>query len=397
MNDLNSDAGTSGYKAVRDQLQAPGSLARRRLIIVVAVVGGLLALLVGIHLFVGHMINKAMAHNSAPPQTVTTTVARYSDWQPEISAIGSVRAVRGVDITTEVTGLVRSVDFRSGDDARRGQILVHLNADSDIATLHSLEAAADLAATVYARDKMQFEAQAISQAQLDADAADLKNKRAQAAAQAALVEKKTLRAPFDGRLGITTVNPGQYLNTGDKVVTLQELDPVYVDFHLPQEDLAQVHPGLEVRLTLDAFPGESFTGKINAADPLVDSSSRNFMAEATVPNPGHKLLPGMFVRVAVLSGAQQHYLTLPQTSITFNPYGSTVFLVQKDAKGKRTAQQGFVTTGPTRGDQIAILKGIKEGDEVVTSGQLKLKNGTPLDVSTELQPADAPNPTPQEH
>lgn len=396
MNDTNGSP-AKARSSLRDSLTTPGNLARRRLIIVVAVVGGLLALLVGWHLLVGHFIAQAMAHNSQPPQTVTTTVVKYSDWQPEISAVGSVRAVRGVDITTEVTGLVRSVDFRSGDDARRGQILVHLNADSDTATLHSLEAAADLAATVYARDKMQFEAQAISQAQLDADAADLKNKRAQAAAQAALVEKKTLRAPFDGRLGITTVNPGQYLNTGDKVVTLQELDPVYVDFRLPQEQLAQVHPGLEVRLSLDAFPGESFPGKINAVDPLVDSGSRNFQAEATVANPARKLLPGMFVRVTVLSGAKQSYLTLPQTSITFNPYGSTVFLVVKDEKGKRTAQQGFVTTGATRGDQIAVLKGIKEGDEVVTSGQLKLKNGTPLDISTLAQPANAPDPTPQEH
>jgi membrane fusion protein, multidrug efflux system len=385
------------YQVPTTQNQPPEHLMRRRLIIVVAVVGGLLALLVGWHLLVGHFIAQAMAHNSQPPQTVTTTVVRYSDWQPQISAVGSVRAVRGVDITTEVTGLVRNVDFRSGDDAKRGQILVHLNADADIATLHSLEAAADLADTVYARDKMQFEAQAISQAQLDADAADLKNKRAQAAAQAALVEKKTLRAPFDGRLGITTVNPGQYLNTGDKVVTLQELDPVYVDFRLPQEQLGQVHPGLEVGVSLDAFPGESFPGKINAVDPLVDSASRNFQAEATVANPARKVLPGMFVRVVVLSGAQQHFLTLPQTSITFNPYGSTVFLVQKDDKGKRTAQQTFVTTGAARGDQIAVLTGIKEGDEVVTTGQLKLKNGTPLDISTLAQPSDAANPKPQEH
>jgi len=373
------------------------NLVRRRLIIVVAVASGLLALLVGWHLLVGHFIKQAMAHNSQPAQTVTTTRVKYSDWQPEINAVGSVRAVRGVDITTEVTGLVRSVDFRSGDDAKRGQVLVHLNADADIATLHSLEASADLADTVYARDKVQFEAQAISQAQLDADAADLKNKRAQAAAQAALVEKKTLRAPFDGRLGITTVNPGQYLNTGDKVVTLQELDPVYVDFRLPQEQLAQVHPGLEVRLSLDAYPGKSFAGKVTAMDPLVDSSSRNFQAEATVPNPDQRLLPGMFVRVAVLAGGRQHYLTLPQTAITFNPYGSTVFFALKDASGKRTAQQAFVTTGATRGDQIAVLTGIKEGDEVVTSGQLKLKNGTPLEISTLVQPADEPSPTPQEH
>ena len=400
MNDVDENSAnprTSGHTWIRDQLAGPGHLLRRRVLIAIGAVVALIVLIAGIKaISIYRMIQQAKAAGT-PAQTVTAMKATYSDWQPEISAVGSVRAVRGVDITTEVTGLVRSVDFRSGDDARRGQVLVHLNADSDTATLHSLEAAADLAATVYARDKVQFEAQAISQAQLDADAADLKNKRAQAAAQAALVAKKILRAPFDGRLGITTVNPGQYLNTGDKVVTLQELDPVYVDFRLPQEQLAQVRPGLEVRLSLDAFPGETFAGKINAVDPLVDASSRNFQAEATVANPTHKLLPGMFARVVVLSGAKQHYLTLPQTSITFNPYGSTVFLVQKDEKGKPTAQQTFVTTGPTRGDQIAVLKGIKEGDEVVTSGQLKLKNGTPIDISSALQPSDAANPTPQEH
>jgi len=372
-------------------------LLKRRLIIAVVAVVVLVVVIAGIKtVTIMHMIAQAKA-NGAPAQTVTTTLAAYSDWQPQITAVGSVRAVHGVDITTEVTGLVRSLEFHSGEEAKRGQVLVRLNADADIATQHALEAAADLAATVYARDKVQFDAQAISQAQLDADAADLKNKRAQAAAQAALVDKKVLRAPFDGRLGITTVNPGQYLNTGDKVVTLQELDPVYVDFRLPQEQLAQVHPGAEVRVSLDAFPGENFPGKINAVDPLVDSSSRNFQAEATIANPARKVLPGMFVRVVVLTGAQQHYLTLPQTSITFNPYGSTVFLVQKDAKGKPTAQQTFVTTGATRGDQIAVLTGIKEGAEVVTSGQLKLKNGTPLDISTLAQPADAANPKPQEH
>jgi membrane fusion protein, multidrug efflux system len=386
---------------VNSPMLTTGSAARppmrRRLIVVVAAVAVLLGLLVGWHLVVGHFIAQALAHNSQPPQTVTTMLARYSDWQPEVTAVGSVRAVHGVDITTEVTGLVRSVEFRSGEDARRGQVLVRLNADPDIALERSFEAAAELAATVYARDKIQFDAQAISQAQLDGDAADLKNKRAQAAAQAALVAKKVLRAPFDGRLGITTVNPGQYLNTGDKVVTLQELDPLYVDFRLPQEQLAQVHTGLESRLAVDALPGASFSGTITAIDPLVDATSRNFQAEATVANPEHRLLPGMFVRVAVLAGAKQRYITLPQTSITYNPYGSTVFLAVRQPNGSRTAQQTFVTTGATRGDQVAILKGIKEGDEVVTSGALKLKNGTPLEVSTKDQPSDAPNPTPQEH
>ena len=370
---------------------------RRRLIIVVVAVIVLFAVIAAIKVFQIRGLIAQAAHNAAPAQTVTTMVAGYSDWQPQITAVGSVRAVHGVNITTEIAGLVRSVNFRSGEDAKAGQTLVQLNADTDLGTLHSLQAAADLAATVYARDKVQFDAQAISQAQLDADSADLRNKRAQAAAQAATVAKKSLRAPFAGRLGITTVNPGQYLNTGDKVVSLQSLDPVYVDFRLPQQQLPQLKAGLSVRLSADAFPKDSFTGKVTAIDPSIDTASRNFQAEATVANPGRQLLPGMFVRVAVASGDLQRNLTLPQTAITYNPYGSTVFLVVKDAAGKSTAQQTFVTTGPTRGDQVAILKGIKQGDEVVTSGQLKLKNGTPLDISTAALPANDTNPTPQEH
>lgn len=381
----------------REGESAVNGVMKRRLIIVVLVVAVLLGALVAWHLIGLHFMKQALAHNSQPPQTVTTLVAGYSDWQPEIAAVGSVRAVHGVNITTEIAGLVRSVNFRSGEDAKEGQTLVQLNADTDVGTLHSLQAAADLAATVYARDKIQYDAQAISQAQLDADAADLRNKRAQAAAQAATVAKKSLRAPFDGRLGITTVNPGQYLNTGDKVVSLQSLDPVYVDFRLPQQQLARMKAGLPARLLSDAFPKQTFSGKVTAIDPSIDTASRNFQTEATVANPEHLLMPGMFVQVAVAAGDPQRYLTLPQTAITYNPYGSTVFLALKDAAGKRTAQQTFVTTGATRGDQVAILKGIKEGDEVVSSGQLKLKNGTPLEISTAAEPGNDVNPTPQEH
>jgi membrane fusion protein (multidrug efflux system) len=370
---------------------------RRRLIIVILVVAVLFGALIGWHFMVAHFIKQAQVANSAPPQTVTTTKVVFSDWQPQIAAVGSVRAVHGVYITTEIAGLVRSINFRNGDDAKAGQTLVQLNADTDVATLHSLEASADLAQTVYNRDKIQLDAQAISQAQLDADAADLRNKRAQAASQAATVAKKALRAPFDGRLGITTVNPGQYLNTGDKVVSLESLDPVYVDFRLPQQQLPQVEDGVPVELQVDAFPQATFGGKVTAIDPAIDTGSRNFQAEATVANPDHKLMPGMFAKVAVDSGGKQRYLTLPQTAITYNPYGSTVFLVQQGNDGKPVAQQLFVTTGTTRGDQVAILKGVKEGDEVVTSGQLKLKNGTHLTISTAAQPLNSPNPTPQEH
>jgi membrane fusion protein (multidrug efflux system) len=310
-----------------------------------------------------------------------------------------LRAIHGVEVTTEVAGLVRSVDFKSGSDARSGQTLVQLNADPDIAQLQALTAEANLAALVYHRDYIQYQAQAIGKAQLDTDAANLKSTREQEAAQAALVAKKTVRAPFAGRLGITTVNPGQYLNPGDPIVTLESVDPIYVDFRLPQDNLSRVAVGQTVHVGADAFPGSDFTGKITSIDPLVDPSTRNFQVEAIVRNPEHKLLPGMFVRATVDAGEQQRYLTLPQTAITYNPYGETVFIVRQPTKpgGHPTADLTFVTLGPTRGDQVAVVKGIKEGDVVVTSGQLKIKNGTELTVNNSVLPLNEPNPTPQEH
>jgi membrane fusion protein, multidrug efflux system len=341
-------------------------------------------------------IAKFKAENAPKNQTVSTTVVAFSDWQPEITAVGSMRAFRGVVVTTELAGLVRTVNFKSGDDAKNGAVLVELNADSDIAQLHALQAAADLSQTTYNRDKIQLDAQAISQAVLDSDAADLKNRRAQAESQAALVAKKTLRAPFAGQLGVTTLNPGQYLNPGDKVVTLQAIDPILVDFRIPQMQLARVTKGQNLHVTTDAFPGELFEGKVTAIDPLVDSATRNFQVEASVNNTSRRLLPGMFAQVAVQSGDKKRYLTLPQTAITYNPYGATVFLANKSSDGKLVAQQVFVTVSATRGDQAAVVSGIKEGDTVVTSGQLKLKNGTVLVVDNSVTPKDDPHPTPQE-
>ena len=285
---------------------------------------------------------------------------------------------------------------------KAGELLVELNADSDVAQLQALQAAADLSSSVLARDRQQFEVKAISQAQLDADQADLRVKRASVAQQAALVAKKTIRAPFSGRLGITTVNPGQYLNPGDKIVTLQTLNPIYIDFNLPQKQLAGLSLGQRLTLSSDAFPGQSFAGKITAINPKVDPTTRNLQLEATIANEKLQLLPGMFANVDVDAGGKKRYLTLPQTAITYNPYGSTVFALKpgdkKDAKGNAQleAQQIFVTTGPTRGDQVAVLTGLTEGQQVVTSGQLKLKNGSPVTIDNSVQPANSPNPTPQE-
>ncbi|WP_281663929.1 efflux RND transporter periplasmic adaptor subunit [Paraburkholderia fungorum] len=374
----------------------------KRMVIMLICVGLLLAALVGFNQFRSYMIGKFMASNAAPPSTVSAIVAGYQSWQPQLAAVGSLRAVRGVDVTTEVAGLVREVAFRSGQEAKAGQVLVRLNADSDVALLQSLQAAAELAQTVYTRDKAQYDIKAIAKAQLDADAADLKGKKAQVAQQAALVDKKTIRAPFAGRLGITTINPGQYLNPGDAIVTLQAIDPIYADFYLPQQQLGQLAIGQTIVVDTNAYSGQTFTGKIQSMNPRVDSATRNIQIEATVDNRERKLLPGMYANVKIDAGTAQRYLTLPQTAITYNPYGATVFIVkqgaQPNAQGKAlpVAQQVFVTPGPTRGDQVAILKGVEAGMQVVTSGQLKLKNGTPLIINNSVQPADNPNPAPQE-
>jgi membrane fusion protein (multidrug efflux system) len=265
--------------------------------------------------------------------------------------------------------------------------------------LHTYQAAADLANTTYERDKKQFEIQAVSQATLDSEAADLRSKRAQVAQQQAIVDKKTIRAPFSGRLGISTVNPGQYINPGDKIVTLQDLNPLYVDFYLPQQELSRIVLGQAVAVTTDTYPGRTVIGKITVVNPKVDPDTRNFQVEATITNPKHELLPGMYATVDVRAGTVQRYLTLPQTAVTYNPYGDTIFIVQEggpgqDGKPRLIASQSFVTVGPTRGDQVSILTGVKEGDLVVTTGQLKLKNGSAVIINNKVQPANEEAPKP---
>ncbi len=374
---------------------------KKRMLIMLATVGLLFGGIFGFQVFKMQMIKKSMASQKAPPVTVSTLRASIQPWQPELKAVGTLRAVRGVDVTSEIAGLVRTVNFKSGDAAKIGQVLVQLNADSDIAQLRASEAAAELAQTVYERDKKQFAIKAVSQAVFDNDAADLKSKRAIAAEQAALVAKKTIRAPFPGRLGITTVNPGQYLNPGDKIVTLQSLDSLYADFYLPQQELANLSLGQKVVITTDTYPGRSFLGKISSINPKVDPDTRNVQVEATIANPGHVLLPGMFASVQVEAGKIQKYLTVPQTAVAFNPYGETVFVVQEgekgtDGKAALIVKQVFVTTGGTRGDQVAILKGIKEGDVVVTAGQLKLKNGSTVVINNQILPSNEKNPQPKD-
>ena len=361
---------------------------------------GAVLLLIGVlALFKVLQIRQMIANIPKPqPQVVTAMKLEAQAWQPQLNTVGSLVAARGVDLASEVAGLVRGVKFSSGQDVKAGALLVQLNADAEAAQQRALQQAVDLATTVLARDRRQFAVKAVSQAQIDADEADLRTKQAAVAQQAALIAKKTIRAPFGGRLGISTVNPGQYLNPGDRIVTLQELDPLKIDFSLPQRQLSGVGIGQSLTLSVDAFVGKTFTGKVTAISPKVDPTTRNLQIEATVANPDKLLLPGMFVRVDLDSGDKQNMLTLPQTAITYNPYGSTVFVVEpaKAAGARPTVRQVFVTTGSTRGDQVAVLSGVDAGQQIVTSGQIKLKNGTEVVIDNKVVPSDNPNPTPQE-
>ena len=408
------------------QTRADRPSTTRRMIYMILAVLGLIGLIAGIKVL---MIMKMLSGMKPPPPAVVTSAkATYQQWQPELRAVGTLRAARGADLALDVAGLVTQVNVKSGDEVKAGQVLLQLRDSEDIAQLHQLEATAALAAVTYERAKQEIAVQVIAKADYDQSAADLKVKQAAVVQQQVNVAKKQLRAPFPGRAGIVTITPGTYLNSGTVVVTLQELDPVYVDFFVPQKMLAEVHTGQKVNLTLDAFHERTFTGTLNAISPKVDTDTRNVQAEARVPNPDRILTPGMFTNVSVDIGTQQRYLTLPQTAVVYNPYGETVYVVEKksdfDAEQAVAAKQNagvegapppkqakkgpqlpadapvvqtkFVTTGPTRGDQVAILTGLAEGAEVVTSGQIKLKAGSPIRIDNSVQPANSPNPKPQE-
>lgn len=375
---------------------------QRRMIIMLCGVFLLLGLIFAFNQFKMFMLKYFITGMGLPPATVSTMVVATSEWQPKLTSVGNVRAFRGVELSTEIGGSVLTVPIKSGQDVKEGDLLIKLNDASDVAQLKSLKAMADLAKVINERDSQQLAIQAISKNVFDTSAADAKSKLAQVESQTALVAKKNLKAPFSGRVGIVSINPGQYVNSGDKLLTLQTLDPIFVDFNLPQNNAEQILVGQEVVVTTDAFKDASFTGKITAVSPKVDTNTRNIQVEAKLANPDKKVLPGMFANVNIKVGEQVKLLTLPQTAVTYNPYGSTVFVAKptgkKDKQGKPVleAQQVFVTTGATRGDQVAILKGIEEGATVVTSGQLKLKNGTPLLINNTVQPANSPDPKPQE-
>ncbi len=363
------------------------------LIIAAVVVGGV----VWFQQFKNTMIAKAIKGGANPPQTVATAVAQPSSWQATVEALGNLRASQEAALGAEVGGLVTAIRFDSGEKVRAGQTLVELNPAPLRAQLAQLEAQAALAELNLKRDEAQLKVRAIAQAAVDNDMAALKSAQAQVTAQKALIAQKTIAAPFSGQLGIRQVNLGQYLAPGAAVVTLQKLDPMEVDFTVPQNQIDLIRIGMKAVLQSSAAPGKTFEATVAAIEPQVDASTRNLKVRARVPNPKGELLPGVFATVRITQGEPRQYITLPNAAIAYNPYGATVFVVKDEGKGpdgkpKLVAEQRFVTAGPTRGDQVGIVEGVKAGETVVTAGQLKLRNGSPVVINNSVQPSDNPNP-----
>ncbi len=380
----------------------------KRLVIMLLAVGIVFGLIFGFGAFRNIMIGKFLATLSNPSQTVAAIKAADMPWQPSLHAVGSLVAINGANLSAEVSGVVDTIHFESGEDVAAGTLLLTLRANNDPAVLAQLQATAALDEVNYRRDVKQLAADGVSQATVDTDRATLASANAQVQAQQLLIAEKQIRAPFAGRLGIRQVDLGQYLSAGTEIVTLQQLDPLYVDFYVPQQALSQINVGQALTVSIDAFPGRGFPGTITAINSAIDTTTRMVQVRAGLSNPGLVLRPGMFATVDVGIGQPQNFVTLPQTAITYNPYGDTVFIVTPDNKplagktpngkaakgGGLVANQQFVTEGETRGDQVAITRGVNVGDQVVTAGQIKLKNGSPVTINNSIQPTNDANPSP---
>lgn len=375
----------------------PAPRSRRRFIIMLLSLAVLGILLIGFHLFKTHILKQVGTQIRSELPTVATAVATEQQWQPSLAAVGTLRASNGADLSAEIGGIVEDIHFESGQEVRAGDLLVQLRLNDDDAKLGQLKAVVDLDSITYERDKKQLGDQAIAQSTVDTDAGNLASAREQFRAQQAVIEEKFIRAPFAGTLGVRQVDRGQYLSPGTAIVTLQALDPIFIDFYLPQQAVAQVHAGQAVTVTNDAYPDRHFGGTVLAVNPKVDSSSRMVQVRASLHNADHALLPGMFANAKIDSGTAQSQITIPQSAISYNPYGSLVYLVKADGqdehgKPRQKVQQQFVVTGAARGDQIAVIKGVVIGDVVVTAGQLKLHNDASVLVDSKVQPSSDADP-----
>jgi membrane fusion protein (multidrug efflux system) len=346
-------------------------------------------------------MGKAMQQAGPPPESVGTSVAEEQSWEGTLSAVGTITAVRGVTLSNDAPGVVSHIFFESGAFVHEGQVLVELDTAVERAQLASADARRELAQLTASRSRALVEKAALAPAQLDTDNAQLKTSSTDLNAIQAQIDRKVVRAPFAGRLGIREVNLGQYLNSGTELTVLEAIDSVYADFSLPQEHLQDVKVGMPVRVAVDAVPGPPRDGVIAAIDPAVDATTRSIKLRATVPNKEEKLRPGMFVTVSVILPTRAKTVSIPATAVVHAAYGDSVFIVEDGksaspgaAPGK-VARQQFVKVGEARGDYVAILDGVKPADEVVTSGAFKLRNGAGIVVDNSVKPTTQLDPHPE--
>lgn len=361
-----------------------------------------LLVIIGVFVFgikalqIGKMMSTPMV---MPPTTVSSTVVKEEDWAPALSAIGSVSAVQGAVVSTELGGVVAEIDFQSGGVAKKGDVLMRLDSSAEEAQLHTAEADLELARANLERERNLAARKVVSKQELDAAQSTFGQKQGAVDNMRSFITKKEVRAPFDGMLGIRQVNVGQMINSGQQVVQLTALDRVYVDLALPQQDLPRLGTGYEARVHADALPGREFKGKVTAINSMVDAVTRNVGIQATLENSDHALHPGMFVKVDVILPEKSKTLVIPGSAVSYAPYGNSVFVIEekkdpKTGKESQSLRQAFVRIGEARGDFVAVTQGLKAGDVVVSTGVFKLRNGMPVVINNDLAPKPQLNPAP---
>jgi membrane fusion protein (multidrug efflux system) len=369
----------------------------RSLVLAICLLVAIVVFVFGIKVLqIGKMMSTPMV---MPPTTVSSAVVEEEDWAPTLSAIGSVSAVQGAVVSTELGGVVAEIDFQSGGVAKKGDVLMRLDSSAEEAQLHTAQADLELAKANLERERSLAERKVVSKQEFDAAQSTFGQKQGAVDNMRSFITKKEVRAPFDGMLGIRQVNVGQMINPGQQVVQLTALDRVYVDFALPQQTLPQLATGYEARVHADAIPGREFKGKVTALNSMVDAVTRNVGIQATLENPDHALRPGMFVKVDVILPEKSKTLVIPGSAVSYAPYGNSVFVIdkkkdEKTGKESQSLRQAFVRIGEARGDFISVTQGLKAGETVVGTGVFKLRNGMAVTVNNDLAPKPQLNPNP---
>lgn len=372
----------------------------KRMFFMLAVV---IVVVAGLGFFKYRQIQTAIAMGSSfapPPDAVTTVVAKSETWPSTLDVIGTTAAIQGVTVSADLPGTVSKINFESGQSVHEGDVLVELDTREERAELAAAESDRDLAKINYDRDQQLVKEGVVAKMQSDNSSAQQKSTEAKVGEIKATIQRKTIRAPFSGVLGIRQINLGQYLAAGAAIVSLQALNPIYVNFGVPQQQAPLVKTGRILELTSDDVPGVEFKGRVTAIDSVVNEATRNLQVQATLPNPGEKLRPGMFVQVQLGLGSSRKVIPLPASAINYAPYGDSVFVVTdlKDPKGKsyRGVRQQFVKVQGSRGDLVGVISGINPGEEVVSSGVFKLRNGAAVQVNNKVQPPNNPKPNPED-